>query len=873
MGIAVGIDLGTTNTVVGVVVDGLATTLEDEHHRRLIPSIVSFHPSGSVLVGDLARERRVVDPSNTVYSVKRLIGRPFASPEVQEARLRFPFELLAGPKDSTLLKVRGNTYALPELSAFVLRRAKKISEDAIGNVVDRAVITVPANFNELQRASTKVAGRLAGLDVLRILNEPTAAALAYGQELSGAETIAVFDLGGGTFDITVLDMNGDVFEVRSTAGDTALGGDDIDTRLADVLADRFLQAHGYDPRTFAPDFARLRLVAEELKCDVSTKLRASRVVEGLGPREGISFMAELTRAEVEEVAAPIVERAIEVTRNVLSSAGLAPKDLNQVILVGGSTRMPLVAQAVGALFQQEPTCRINPDEVVALGASIQANSLQRKSQRPHALLGRSMIERVAMSDNQPGSRGTLRPPVHSNAPNAMGLPVVEAPPPSAAVLPPMDLEGGRTQMMAAMEMPVDGDVSPARKVTAPGLPVVNPDGPRKAPSFGKTPAAAPSSAGKLAAATGSASKVPAATPGSASKVPAATPGSAGKYPASVPIGAISPISRKTAVQYRPGPAKEVEGVSAKRSQAPAPEAPPTREALVSRKTPPLGSVSPPAGNENRVVQELPAMNMPRRQPTLTFDVPSSPDDGDDATAISHVPTRPEKPKPQTSSSPDDTAKVPSVSAFAATEALDAYEIPDFDLSLPEPASSSSMQVADNELESVRDLVRAGATPLDIPDIAAHPGFDADNRIRVREASALLVDVTPLSLRVETVAGYSEPLIASNTAIPCDQTRVFYTARDNQTRVSVRVAQGESSRFSENTYLGEVELDGIEPGRRGEVRISVTFELDVDGLLNVRATDLQSNREARATLKLFGANTEAAEVEAMARRQAQTQVMG
>lgn len=837
MGVAVGIDLGTTNTVVGVVVDGLATTLEDEHRRRLIPSIVSFHPSGSVLVGDLARERRVVDPSNTVYSVKRLIGRPFTSPEVQEARLRFPFELLAGPKDSTLLKVRGNTYALPELSAFVLRRAKKISEDAIGNVVDRAVITVPANFNELQRASTKVAGRLAGLDVLRILNEPTAAALAYGQELSGAETIAVFDLGGGTFDITILDMNGDVFEVRATAGDTALGGDDIDTRLADVLANRFLQTHGYDPRTFAPDFARLRLVAEELKCDLSTRQHAMRLVEGLGPREGIAFEATLTRAEVEEVAAPIIDRALEVTRGVLTSAGLTPKDLNQVILVGGSTRMPLVAQAVGSLFQQEPTCRINPDEVVALGAAIQANSLQRKSQRPHALLGRSMLEAAAMLDVQPASRGTLRPPVPdqaSHAPNALnarGLPVVEAPPPSVASV---ELEGGRTQMMTAMQFPdspegADTDLpaerapmEPQRKITSSGLPVVSPEA-KKAPSI--------------------------------------------KTIAGTPIGAIQTVGRKTAVQFRPS--QKPEGVR----NAP----------LVSRATPPLGSVAPTAAevggpsNEKapQEVSAIPAMSMPRRQPTLTFDVPAASDEVEDgATSVAHVPYAPlraEKPAKVTSA--DDTAKVPSVSAFEAAQALDAYEIPDFDLSLPEAPSSSSMEVADGDFESVRDLeVGEAATPIALPELGNTPGA-TDDRVRVRSQSALLVDVTPLSLRVETVAGYSEPLIASNTAIPCDQTRVFYTARDNQTRVTVRVAQGESSRFAENTFLGEVELDGIAPGRRGDVRISVTFELDADGLLNVRAMDLQSNREALATLKLFGTNTESAEVDAMVKRQAAMQVFG
>src|SRR5258706_6546875 len=228
MGVAVGIDLGTTNTVVAAVRDGRAVTLADEEGRRLIPSVVSFHPNGSVLVGEGAKDRRLIDPANTVYSVKRLIGRSWQSEEVQQARGRFPFELKEGAKNSTLVMARGENYALPEISAFVLRRAKAIAEAALGETVDRAVVTVPANFNDLQRASTKVAGKLAGLEVLRILNEPTAAALAYGQTTTAAERLAVYDLGGGTFDITLLDLSGNVFEVLATAGDTALGGDDFD---------------------------------------------------------------------------------------------------------------------------------------------------------------------------------------------------------------------------------------------------------------------------------------------------------------------------------------------------------------------------------------------------------------------------------------------------------------------------------------------------------------------------------------------------------------------------------------------------------------------------------------------------------------------
>src|SRR5580658_5979833 len=239
MGVAVGIDLGTTNTVVGVVRDGRAVTLADEGGRRLIPSVVSFHPTGKVLVGEQAKERRIIDPQNTISSVKRFIGRSWDMDEVQRARQTLPFELVEGPTQGVAVVARGETYMLPEISAFVLRRAKAVAEAALGQQVDRAVITVPANFNDLQRAGTKLAGKLAGLEVLRILNEPTAAALAYGQGTTGKERIAIYDLGGGTFDVTVL----------ATGGDSALGGDDIDQLVAEKMAIQILEKHRVDPRT------------------------------------------------------------------------------------------------------------------------------------------------------------------------------------------------------------------------------------------------------------------------------------------------------------------------------------------------------------------------------------------------------------------------------------------------------------------------------------------------------------------------------------------------------------------------------------------------------------------------------------------------
>ena len=243
MSTVIGIDLGTTNTVVSVVRDGQASALLDEAQQVLIPSIVSFHPNGNVLVGRAAKERRIVDASNTIYSIKRLIGRSWDSEEVRRARSRFPFEMREGPGQASLVVARGETYTLPEISAFVLRKAKSVAEAALGTSIDRAVITVPANFNDLQRAATKVAGRVAGLEVMRILNEPTAAALAYGYGRASSERVAVYDFGGGTFDVTLLDLSNNVFEVLATAGNTFLGGDDLDLAIAERMSELLLAQH------------------------------------------------------------------------------------------------------------------------------------------------------------------------------------------------------------------------------------------------------------------------------------------------------------------------------------------------------------------------------------------------------------------------------------------------------------------------------------------------------------------------------------------------------------------------------------------------------------------------------------------------------
>ena len=432
MSYAIGIDLGTTNTVAAVVRDGVVATLHGLGGSPLLPSVVSFEPSGTVHVGRRAVDRRLMDPTGTIYSVKRLIGRAWGSPEVEIARRSLPFALSEGVQNGTVVTVRGESYALPEISAFVLRHVKAMAEATIGAPVERAVITVPANFNDLQRGATKTAGRIAGLEVLRILNEPTAAALAYGPQGKAQERIAVYDLGGGTFDVTILDLAGNVFEVLATAGDTALGGDDIDVLVADRMADDLLKKHRFDARAQPMVFGRLRILGEQMKRELSLRDAHTVAADDIVPGDHGSTLPwtfRMTRPELEWASLALVERTFRVCQQALEAAGAEPTQLDRVILVGGATRMPMVARKVEQFFGRAPVMRINPDEVVALGAAIQAALLDRSRQRVEGSIAHPLI-----------SEESIVGPAHEETAieGAPILPVVtgKRPPPLTSVRPP-----------------------------------------------------------------------------------------------------------------------------------------------------------------------------------------------------------------------------------------------------------------------------------------------------------------------------------------------------------------------------------------------------------------------------------------------------
>jgi molecular chaperone DnaK len=753
----VGIDLGTTNTVVGAFRNGVASALADEDGRTLIPSVVSFHPNGSVLVGRPARDRRTIDPKSTVYSVKRLIGRSWDTEEVKRAHSRLPFDMREGPGQAALIAVRGETYTLPEISAFVLRKARSVAESALASSVERAVVTVPANFNDLQRAATKVAARVAGLEVLRILNEPTAAALAYGYGKGSSERLAVYDFGGGTFDVTLLELSNNVFEVLATAGNTFLGGDDIDLAIAERMADEALRQHRYDPREDPILFDRFRLAAEDIKHRLSTEPSATTIVREVTHGAGgkaLDLHFTLTRGELERLAGGIVDQTFDTCREALDIARLTVGELDQVLLVGGSTRIPLVKRRVEEFFQRAGQSHLSPDEVVAMGAAIQASALAGADRRKSAIPPPPAAARRAST--APGvGRGTL---------------------PGGGPRAPAEAGVGRLRLSSMLDAGESGpETKPfeprQRMPTRPGL-----QPPARAP--GAVPAAQPS--GTLMG-LGSRARVKTGA-GLGPAADAARTSAEAPPPPSSPSHASEPAeAHVTPVVAAPEPASALEEVTQRYRESSA-------EARSPQPAAPVESV-PPSELDTLLESDAPLDE-------AALPLPEIPDD---------VPTR--------------------VGASPASQA---------------PPSSSRL--------------RPAATVLSVPaPLLSVP-------------APVLVDVTPLTLSVETVGGYCDALIARNTPVPCDRTRTFVTAVDNQTTVRVRVGQGESARFGENTLLGELELSALRAAPRGQVEIAVTFALDTNGMLDVSARDLATGHATQAQLYLVGLPG-ARELEGLAARHA------
>ena len=369
----IGIDLGTTNSCVAIMETGDPNVLANSEGSRTTPSVVAFTESGERLVGQIARRQAITNPENTISAVKRLIGRRTDDPMVQKAASVLPYKITGNDNGDARVEIRGKGYSPAEISAFILQKMKQSAEDYLGEKVTEAVITVPAYFNDSQRQATKDAGRIAGLNVLRIINEPTAAALAYGLDKKKDEKIAVFDLGGGTFDISILELGDGVFEVKSTNGDTFLGGEDFDQRIIDYLADEFKKDQGIDLRRDRMALQRLKEAGEKAKCELSSSMETDInlpfiTADQQGPKH---LNIKLSRSKLEALCADLVDRTEGPCRQALKDAGLSAGDIHEVILVGGMTRMPAVQERVKKIFGKEPHKGVNPDEVVAMGAAIQ----------------------------------------------------------------------------------------------------------------------------------------------------------------------------------------------------------------------------------------------------------------------------------------------------------------------------------------------------------------------------------------------------------------------------------------------------------------------------------------------------------------------
>ncbi|HLU91038.1 MAG TPA: molecular chaperone DnaK, partial [Pedomonas sp.] len=378
MGKVIGIDLGTTNSCVAIMDGAQPKVIENNEGTRTTPSMVAFTADGERLVGQPAKRQAVTNPEATLFAIKRLIGRTFNDPMTQKDIGLVPYHIVKADNGDAWVEARGEKYSPSQVSAFILQKMKETAEQYLGETVTQAVITVPAYFNDAQRQATKDAGRIAGLEVLRIINEPTAAALAYGLDKQDGKTIAVYDLGGGTFDVSILEIGDGVFEVKSTNGDTFLGGEDFDKRIIDWLADEFKNEQGIDLRGDKLALQRLKEAAEKAKIELSstqsTEINLPFITaDQTGPKH---LVKQLSRAKLETLVGDLIERTLEPCRKALKDAGLSANQVDEVVLVGGMTRMPKVIEIVKSFFGREPHKGVNPDEVVALGAAVQAGVLQ-----------------------------------------------------------------------------------------------------------------------------------------------------------------------------------------------------------------------------------------------------------------------------------------------------------------------------------------------------------------------------------------------------------------------------------------------------------------------------------------------------------------
>lgn len=871
--VVLGIDLGTTNSVVAISDGGQARVLANELGQRLVPSVVSFKPGGGVLVGEEARERRLLDASNTIYSVKRLIGRPYRSPEVRTAQERFAFEIRESPTGGVVVGIRNDTYTLTEISAFVLREVARIAELSLGPS-PRAVVTVPANFNELQRSATKAAGRVAGLDVLRIINEPTAAALAYGYGKQKPERVAVFDLGGGTFDLTILDLENDVFEVIATAGDSFLGGDDVDLLIAEMMCDTFLKAHRWDPRSDRQAYERLRAAAEWAKCQLSADQAVELTIEELhygsgGKRLDLEF--ELEREVLEKAVMPLLARSFDVCNDAFREAGMKPTQVDSVVLVGGSTRMPLVRKMVVEYFKKEPRDEIDPDLVVAQGAAIHGFAVGGRVRKRTRSLGRVALKKVSSKElatlqlerkvrqeslpRQPAFAPTDQ--VEDLSPQPLGRKAKDSVRPKPIVRKPLL----RKPLVTKAKPPAPKPLAPKKPAPPPPPMMAKPAAPpplrpKKSTQLGLPPVPPPPIAPRKPKASPTLFGVGAdphafddETVTRVHSEPLAFDDATTDIP---DLEATNP--QLVADSLLDGPTSHGLDMGAFADETPSVHETPRPEAGL----PGLDFEEETAKLPGVVASPVLSVGIGTRTDNSQVDLQLS----DFLSQAGPAPLPPPPPEPSFDAPPEPPP--PSFPSRIATQEGPFSEPP------PALAPAVPPEMSLDPLEDVPTQARPrstppldpfeGTSPSQFPSMAPKPVVDLIDR-----APPLLMDVTPHSLGIETAGGFCQHLVRRNAPIPAEQSRIFSTASDNQQMVSIRVCQGEDKVFGSNQLLGQVELTGLRAAPRGEVQIDVAFQLDASGTLDVRAIDTDTGKEQTIRIKLMGGATEE-DIEMMRARQ-------
>ncbi len=911
----IGIDLGTSNTVVAHVdATGKPIVLPDDQGTKIHPSVVSFHPNGGVVVGAAAKQRRVIDPQNTIYSVKRLIGRGFKSPEVQTTITRSPFRIKEGDSGAPLIVTRAGDFAVPEISAIILDYVRNIASERLASVsVNRAVVTVPASFNDAQRSATATAGAIANLDVVRVLNEPTAAALAYGDTRDLREIIAVYDFGGGTFDITILKLEDQVYEVLGTAGDTFLGGDDLDERIVDKMVAKFLAENRLDLRDNEVAMMRLRAVAEQTKIELSRRSRAVVRIDEIayGARgKPLNLNIEITRDEFVSQVADIIDRTFPVCQEALALAGIGIDQIADVILVGGTTKIPYVRDQVARFFAKAPRTDVNPEDAVALGAALQAGALERELDRAASTspaLGFAGEDDTSDSATNVANLAELSAPTQAPSELATDAPrpkrategYTTKPDTSYAVTRPgaRDDVFGRdtpstpsaavplarlTKTIQPSQLPPEAKQPVSLRTTVPG--VVPPKPTTARHSAQPRPPAIPSDTLPSPAAmartkTSDASASFSGELDSAPGVPADT------YPGIVPpsqkvVSALSFDDVQETSQGTDSFSDLAQGDSYTDAERLAPTKAPTSFSDEDQLGAPSDSFPPaeqsfgsaPSFSDDdqreRAFSQFPDAETqeksipPAPLPTPGRPVPPAPHNA--RTMIAVAPPSPAN--APTMIAPPPAARRPRLSSDfdeppPASTARGIQPVPASGPNVPPPfPPQPGFPTAYGATSPSPAATAPGAgVPPALPRMpGGQPmpgGMPMPGAVPIVPAPAprtpVVLDVTPRGLGIATVAGYCEELIRRNSRLPAAQKKLFTTSRDRQDLVRIVVCQGESRRMDNNMIIGDLILSNLPPRPRGETSIEVTFSLDVSGILQVCARDAQTGREQMASLDLVG----------------------